>query len=919
MAKHADATSVHQFAYAQATDPGAIGAHKAWLDTSTTPPSLKVRNAANSGWESPSLPTSGAAGGVLAGTYPNPSFAADMATQAELDAHLTDTSAAHAASAIGVTPTGAIAATDVQAALAELDSEKAALAHTHAEADVTSLVSDLAGKAAAVHTHSSADVTDFAEAAQDVIGALLAPDSGDLDWTYNDAGNAESVVLKATAVTAGSYTSADITVDAKGRITAAANGSGGGGGGGTTLPVTTKGDLVTVGSATVGSDLNLAHGTATASRSYGSTPPSRAIDGNDATEWWTGGGSALGDWIQVDLGAAYAVGIFRIKQHDTASARTDGYTIQSSSDGVTWADAYAYGSGAPYDSGQVALTTPATARYWRVLCTAATSNGWGLQSFELRALTLALARQGVGSDGQVLVADSAQSTGIKWATPTSGSGSLAAIADTILGADQASVTIAVPAGYDHLHLDYLGRTDGATLYDTVMMRINGDTGANYDYGLFYPSGSNLISAATAAAVGAMAGASAAASAIGGGALDFPDHARTNWEKGWTGVAMRTHDALTTELVTGGWRSAAAIASLTFYPSTGTVFKAGTRFTLFGKTVAPKGAVASGALEYVGKVVAVGGETSLTIPMPTGSGRAIKLLAKTQSQSGSGGADDLLLRFNGDATAANYAYGGLYESGGSVGGYSLNTVPGAAMGATPKVAAGANIFGFAEITVANYQDSVHKLAHAQAHRDEVGGGTGAQVFSRVRWANTAAITAMAAVLSSGAAFSAGSEIAVYVLRDTPTVQTPDIDSLIRAYMAQQSALGATMDAKLVASDGSIALVFFKATTTSGWEEAVNAVHTVTAGKTAVVTEIREAAVMYQDSGNRKARLYNSTDATEVVTQTPFTVANPTYYYAGDGGATPGLPNIAAGKTVKASLWNSGTTARAMGCIFILNEA
>jgi len=52
-----------------------------------------------------------AAGGVLSGTYPNPGFAVDMATQAELDAHTSDTTAAHAASAISFTPAGTIAAT----------------------------------------------------------------------------------------------------------------------------------------------------------------------------------------------------------------------------------------------------------------------------------------------------------------------------------------------------------------------------------------------------------------------------------------------------------------------------------------------------------------------------------------------------------------------------------------------------------------------------------------------------------------------------------------------------------------------------------------------------------------------------------------------------------------------------------------
>ena len=74
----------------------------------------------------------GKAGGVLGGTYPNPSFASDMATQAELDAHINDATAAHAATAIAFTPAGTISATTVQAAIEEVASE-ASGAPTNAE------------------------------------------------------------------------------------------------------------------------------------------------------------------------------------------------------------------------------------------------------------------------------------------------------------------------------------------------------------------------------------------------------------------------------------------------------------------------------------------------------------------------------------------------------------------------------------------------------------------------------------------------------------------------------------------------------------------------------------------------------------------------------------------------------------------
>jgi hypothetical protein len=134
--------------------------------------------------------------------------AADAA-QADIDAHLGDTTDAHAASAITNTPAGNIAATTVQAAIDELDSEKQPL-----DATLTALAGTLTGAnkipyATGVDTASELGFVDEDDMISD--SATSLPSQQSVKAYVDNEVSGSSTLLVETEVTGSAVTSVDIT------------------------------------------------------------------------------------------------------------------------------------------------------------------------------------------------------------------------------------------------------------------------------------------------------------------------------------------------------------------------------------------------------------------------------------------------------------------------------------------------------------------------------------------------------------------------------------------------------------------------------------------------------------------------------------------------------------------------------------
>lgn len=171
-----------------------------------------------------------------------------------------------------------------------------------------------------------------------------------------------------------------------------------------------------------------------------------------------------------------------------------------------------------------------------------------------------------------------------------GAGSVGAevlISEVVTSSSQASVTFSsIPATWRNLRVIVNGRGDTAASTVNVLLQLNGDTGANYDYMYSQaPAGGSIQAvAATSAIIGNVSGSTAPANVASGTDAVIYNYIGTTFQKYiWQQSGVKAANTVANMFVETGaawWRLTAAITSVKIFPSAGN-FVDGSVVSLYG--------------------------------------------------------------------------------------------------------------------------------------------------------------------------------------------------------------------------------------------------------------------------------------------------------------------------------------------------
>lgn len=147
----------------------------------------------------------------------------------------------------------------------------------------------------------------------------------------------------------------------------------------------------------------------------------------------------------------------------------------------------------------------------------------------------------------------------------------------VLTSSAASVTFSsIPQGYTDLII--VGNVTPTAGTETICLRFNGDTGANYSFTYLYGNGSAAASGRATNTSFALAGL-VSASEMGNFTAHVMNYSNSSTYK--TVLDRRNLAGLGAFADVSLWRSTSAITSLTLFPENSRIFQAGSTFTVYG--------------------------------------------------------------------------------------------------------------------------------------------------------------------------------------------------------------------------------------------------------------------------------------------------------------------------------------------------